>query len=959
MLAALFLVTAPLFAKEPLSLITISDVNKSLEENAATWLAKIDAQGRPRLLYNKAGLAGVKARLMTGQRSPEVTALLTEAYALVPSIPRPYISPADNAKKSGSNIDGDEELWIRAVGDEVTMLTVAASLDPSPVLTNALHDAVIGICGYPTWGRSPGESNDLACAHAARGVALAWDWFPELWTNKDRELIIQTITYRANQLASGLYGKAYWAKRYADNHNQVDCCALAWCGLAFYTDIPKAPEWLAAARLDFQKVALSLPEDGSSAEGVPYWSYGISYILQYIEGTRGIIDSADFYQTPFLKNAAAYRLNASTCGMGATLPWGDAGAKDYYGPQHMLNRLAVEYQNPAASWLSHRIQWQPEGYKDVLAWTALWQTADTSQPTLPLDYHHWSTDMVTTRSGWGGGDYLLAIKSGFTNRNHSHLDAGALAFAFGSEWILTAPGYGKGSGSPDFWNSEAKRWTFFSNATESHCTLLINGKNQRFDNEARGTIDQFFSTPYWSWTGINLTEAYHDISSVRREVLHRRNDYILVFDAVAAKQSASRVDSPVHPLAPRPTTTVEWLAQFSNKPEQDGNSLNAKAESGQLRIEMLSPSARFTSRSPTSARVDSGTDPLTYAVKNSGETVSFIALLQPSFSVASMPALKATVAQSNPGVVHLVLKGSDWTDDIFKNDIAESLKLNSLILTSGQEIKSTATITVIRTEAQGVTSCIAMNASALEVPGVTIQLNSPANIGLQKMPNGSWLLDANKDIQEQLMVSKEFTIKRIEPSKNQYRYLIGKNEASSSQALQWLTSILVFREKAPLQVRTLALQPVISSTVSIPIEAKNFSHQHSGNAIVVDGKLGVRGKSVKNFGCGSPEHSIRWKFEVPQDGQYQLSIRYATDLRGVQVGVLVDGAAPAQDLLRLPTPSTGGWSNKQDNWTNMVVRDSHGQAFVFNLARGTHELCLAKPTGALGLDRFEFRGVGP
>ena len=90
-----------------------------------------------------------------------------------------------------------------------------------------------------------------------------------------------------------------------------------------------------------------------------------------------------------------------------------------------------------------------------------------------------------------------------------------------------------------------------------------------------------------------------------------------------------------------------------------------------------------------------------------------------------------------------------------------------------------------------------------------------------------------------------------------------------------------------------------------------------------------------------------------------MSIRYATDLRGVQVGVLVDGAAPAQDLLRLPTPSTGGWSNKQDNWTNMVVRDSHGQAFVFNLARGTHELCLAKPTGALGLDRFEFRGVGP
>jgi len=952
LLAGWLAVACCAMAQESFPLLKSSEVKSSLEENGPSWKAKIDAAGRPRLLYGKAGQAALRERLLAEPRSPEVTELLRRAYELAPAVPHAYVSPEEMEKAKGlTPFAAGEELWIRDVGGEITILAVAAWLDPSPVLKKALHSAVIEICRYPTWGRLPGTSNDLACAHAARGVALAWDWFPDLWTEKDRDLILKTIASRANQLLAGLYGggNAFWAAGYQDNHNHVDCGALAWCGLAFYTDIPRAPEWLAAARLDFQNVARYFPEDGSSAEGVPYWSYGLGSVLQYIEGTRGIIDSGDLYQAPFLKNTVKYRLNASTSGLGGTLPWGDSPLKDYYGPQHILNRLAVEYRDPAAAWLSHKIPFPATGNPDIVVWTALWQSdAGSMMPPLPLDYHHWVSDIVTTRSGWGPGDYLLSIKSGFNNRNHTHLDAGALALAFGSEWLLTAPGYGKGADSPDFWDSGKKRWDFFENATESHCTLLINGQNQRHDHAARGTITRFSSAPYWSWTEINLTGAYKEAASVRRDVLHRRGDYILVFDSVISKLPAESNPSPEG--SSNPAVTVEWLAQLPSEPERQQDSLIVSGDAGQLLLKMLSPALPFTPRHPTSPHVDAAPNAIhTFAVKSGGATVDFIAMLQPSFSDGPLPDLKATVAEQKSGFAHVVISAKDWTDHVFNSGAGEAVEI------AAEGVKLTAKAAAIRKEAEGVTSCLVLEAGWLDLPGIGVKPATPANIALQKMPGGSWIVDADHDIQAAI-TAEGFTICPIGQEK--FRYLLSKDGTTSQQASEWLVSLVQFREKAAISVRVLPAQPPLASAAVIPIEAEKFSRQGFGNAEEVNGKPGAIGTSLRNFGNGTPDHFIDWQFEVPQAGQYQLVIRYATKLADVHVSVLVDGAAPSQDLVNLALPATGGWSRDEDNWKNLPVNDAQGKPFVFHLSQGSHKLRLAKPTGALALDRLEFHATG-
>jgi hypothetical protein len=402
---------------------------------------------------------------------------------------------------------------------------------------------------------------------------------------------------------------------------------------------------------------------------------------------------------------------------------------------------------------------------------------------------------------------------------------------------------------------------------------------------------------------------------------------------------------------------VEWLAQLPSVPELQQNSLTVKAEAGQLRVEMLAPAEPFASRQPTSPHVDipgpfSTQGIHTYGVKSSGAALDFIALLEPSFSRDTLPSLKAAVAEQKPGFVHLLLQGSGWTDHVFQSAAAEPVELKDA------GVKSTARITTVRLDAKGITSCLAVKVTSFELPGIKIAPTNPATIGLQQMPNGSWILDADQEVVDQIKAEKPFSVQPMERGTNRFRYLIAKGGTTPKQASEWLASLIVFRDKALIPVRAPAAQPPLPASILIPVEAESFEHQEQGTADVVEGKPGAVGKSIRGFGNAAPDHQITWTFEAPQSGQYQLTIRYATNLPDVTVGLLMDGASPIQALTKLAMPSTGGWSIKENNWRDWVVRDDQGKPVVFHLSKGKHELRLAKPTGALALDRFIFNGTG-
>ena len=722
--------------------ITREEVLESLKSHASAWEKKIQ-ETSPRLYFSGNEWPQVRKDIenMPPPRAAIVSAFFAEMDRIVAEPLPVYLPPEQMVGKRGDTktlYSALEELWQREIGDQIFALSVAARLKPDAAYKTKLHDLVMAAAGFETWGRSKNppmtDNSDLAAGHVGRGIAVAYDWHKGLFTDTEREQIRKAVAERMPSLLGGLYGNAYWARGYQENHNQVSVAALGFCGIAFYDEIPAAPEWLAASRLDFIKVGEEASADGSSVEGVSYWNYGITFILQYIEATRLIIDSGDLYKLPFLKNAAAYRLMASTPGLTGNLPWGDAVTKDWTYPHHIIYRLAAEYQDSDAAWFADHL---PAAKGDVL--NLLW--ARNAPPAGPgpknLDDRLRVNDLATSRTGWESDDYVLSLKGGFTNRNHSHLDAGALALAFGNEWVLIAPGYGKGAGESAYWQSNGGRWNYFANATESHSTLLVNGKNQRFDHDARATITRFFSSTEWNWTTMDLSRAYCDVQTISRSVLHRRGNYILVFDSVSAAQPVS----------------VEWLTQFRTAPVQEnGGSLLEKGKNGTLRITMLEPSLAFAERAPTSPKVDVKKEAhFTYAVSQAGQKIEFVALLQPVPGTKQTPPLKCRVESAAPGIRRLEITGSGWTDHVARSDKAAEIRFP--LPEANKEARLTGSLAAIHTTGDNVVSVLALDATSVLIPGLDYHAGDPCDLSIDAAPDGGWNVTASRDVSAQIKSS--------------------------------------------------------------------------------------------------------------------------------------------------------------------------------------------------------------
>jgi len=648
-----------------------------------------------------------------------------------------YLSPEQFvADGKASVFNSYQELWQRPVGDKMVLLSFALAMRPeSQSFREALRATVLTACTYPSWGINPDKSQtqtnvDLTAAHVVRGIAIAYDWHPEIWSTAEKKLIRDTVQQRLTAMLAGAYGAMFWAHQYQANHNHVDVAALGICGLVFLDEIPEAGEWLAHALNNFERVALEFNSDGSSHEGVPYWSYGASFLLQFIEATRPVLPTAKLYDAPFLRATARYRISSSTPGFGGTLPWGDAPSRDYYGPHHILYRLAAQYRDASAQFVAANLPFPPQGpgrYSgpsenhslDILAWTALWYDP-ALKPASPreLDYHLPVGDLVTTRSGWGDGDYLLAIKSGFNNRNHCHLDAGALAFSIGDEWLITTPGYGKGSANQDFWQSDGPRWDYFANRTESHATLLVDGANQSFDRAtARGRVTSFATTLDWCWTEVDLTTAYTGMEQVRRQVLHRRGEYVLVLDQAKDSQ----------------THQIEWLAQMPPSAVAVGPILDVAGKTGGLQIKMLSPAGSFQVRQPNAPHLDVPAEQLrTWSVADKGTNVEFAALLIPHHAGAPTPTIRNDVV-SKAGQRQVVLHSGDWTDTILVGDVVKDLSV--------MDCSAQASSLMLRRGGKAIESILALQAQRVQTPEFTISSALPTTLGLRRINGDVWLVN--------------------------------------------------------------------------------------------------------------------------------------------------------------------------------------------------------------------------
>ncbi|MFI3254644.1 MAG: extracellular solute-binding protein [Eubacteriales bacterium] len=81
---------------------------------------------------------------------------------------------------------------------------------------------------------------------------------------------------------------------------------------------------------------------------------------------------------------------------------------------------------------------------------------------------------------------------------------------------------------------------------------------------------------------------------------------------------------------------------------------------------------------------------------------------------------------------------------------------------------------------------------------------------------------------------------------------------------------------------------------------------------------------------------LDYEVEVPEDGLYELSFHYSNRKEEVDsfFSIYLDGAVPFTECLAYALPSTG------NDYANHTLADENGNAYLFSLTAGTHQLSL-------------------
>jgi hypothetical protein len=489
--------------------------------------------------------------------------------------------------------DSDEEqLWQRGVGNALPTLALVYLLTEDKRYLAATQAWMLASAGYPTWGLNEIDGTDLAAGHQLFGLALAYDWLYADLDAATRDTVRACLQRRGRQMYEPLVRKQlWWSESYLQNHQWIDMTGLAAAGLALYGEAPDVDGWVLVPLEKAHTVMRSLGADGASHEGVPYWGYGIDYLLRFMDLARDLLGTDLFARNAWFRNTADFRLY-SMLPRSAWRPdsdlmnFGDGPRTDWGQPDFILHKLAAEYREPYAQWLGNEVA------KDELyGWETCFLDLLWLDPSVPAEpparrptFRHFSDlDLVFMRSSWAGDEAAAAFKCGpplghhvlstydyDPGAGHVHPDAGSLLLFAHGDWLLVDDGY-------------ARKQTDLQN------TLVVNGVGQE------GEGSSYFSAAHLQQEkrGARVLRATHGegydyvigdaapayrpeagLTRFLRHLIYLRPDCWVLVDEVAARSPS--------------TFALSYHADFPFVLQADGSFLE-KGPRGALEVTCLAP----------------------------------------------------------------------------------------------------------------------------------------------------------------------------------------------------------------------------------------------------------------------------------------------------------------------------------------------------------------------------------
>jgi hypothetical protein len=421
---------------------------------------------------------------------------------------------------------------------------------------------------FPDWN----PSHFLDTAEMSCAFGLGYDWLYHWMDEGKRRTVREALL--AKGLARGLdayRGKARWGWWTRSTHNWSQVCngGLAVGALAVADEAPDvAAEILTSGLKCVDGAMKNFGPDGSWNEGPGYWGYTLRYTSNYMAALQSALGTMHGLQeADGLDEAGTFRVYF----VGPTnRTFNFADARDGAGSHESMFWLARAYEEPVYAW-HHRQRMRGEA-KDVL-----WYVAEGQGPKAagwPLHKHFRKDHVVFFRSAWQEPDALwVGFKGGDNRANHSHLDLGSFVLdALGVRWAVDL--------GPDDYNLPGyfggKRWTYYRLRTESHNTLLIDGKNQ--PPRAKAPVMHFRGDRDDACAVVDLSAAYPMCKRVRRGMAMHGRRVVVVQDEVRAERGVE----------------VLWGMVTEAKPEIENDRVVLERDGKRLYGQILAPDgARF------------------------------------------------------------------------------------------------------------------------------------------------------------------------------------------------------------------------------------------------------------------------------------------------------------------------------------------------------------------------------
>lgn len=366
---------------------------------------------------------------------------------------------------------------------------------------------LLAVCAFKDWN----PPHFLDTAEMSHAVGVGYDWLFDYLDAESRAKIRAGLI--TNGLKPGLTrykGKGAWQVTSHFNWNQVCNGGLIVGALAIAETDPKYAEVIIPGAVKFLPNALSTyAPDGAWPEGPGYWNYATSYTVYALAALDTALgDDFGLSKMKGLSEAGLFPIYTS----GPTrlyFNFADVGSNSRRRKIPCMFWLASRYDKPflaaAEREMLSKYSASPQDF--------IWYVPPAKAPAPSLDkYFRGPVEVAVFRSAWSDPNALfLAVKAGFNQVNHGHLDLGTFVIdALGTRWArdLGSENYNL----PGYWNQgkDAKRWTYYRLTSFSHNVPVLGGKNQ--DVHAETKITKFKTTPARGFAVLDLTSAYKDFA---------------------------------------------------------------------------------------------------------------------------------------------------------------------------------------------------------------------------------------------------------------------------------------------------------------------------------------------------------------------------------------------------------------------------------------------------------------